>query len=419
MTQIMKNKDIIDIIKSLPLDFMVSTAAELRTDYKAKKLGSIRLFTLLLLAFLRNSTMSQRFTCAQSSCELLDDFLDISIPVTPLSHSSLSERLSTIDPEFFARVYEKVFKIAEEELGTEELLSSNIIRVDTTLVSETSSKLKNGIDTGVNHRFGGKKRHIKYGMGYDGFSAVFEKIFTRQEESGEEIALAQTVKDTIKQEGAPGKIIVFDRGTTGYDNLCEIRELCEQRKCHFVSRLKLSRLYTVEKQLLDQDEIREDDEFEIIEDCMALLNKPPKSKYENIPFRIIRVIFKKKRPKTMPSAKRRRYEPEMVLISDQAERSAMEIVHQYRQRWSIEVFYKFLKQNLSFSHILSTSTNGIQIMLYMTLTVAVLVRLFAKRNGIGNTLAMTRMMVQIENWAYLHPVEAPIQSCADEQGHTQ
>lgn len=58
-------------------------------------------------------------------------------------------------------------------------------------------------------------------------------------------------------------------------------------------------------------------------------------------------------------------------------------------------------------------------MLYMTLTVAVLVRLFAKRNGIGNTLAMTRMMVQIENWAYLHPVEAPIQSCADEQGHTQ
>ena len=42
-------------------------------------------------------------------------------------------------------------------------------------------------------------------------------------------------------------------------------------------------------------------------------------------------------------------------------------------------------------------------MLYMTLTVAVLVRLFAKRNGIGNTLAMMRMIVQIENWVYLHP----------------
>lgn len=415
----MKNKDIIGILKSLPLDFMLSTAAELGTDYKAKKLGSIRLFTLLLLAFLRNSTMSQRFTCEQSSCEILDNFLDISIPVTPLSHSSLADRLATMNPDFFARVYEKIFKMAEKELGTDELSSSDIIRVDTTLVAETSARLKEGIDTGVNHRFGGKKRHIKYGMAYDGFSAVFEKIFIRQKESSEEIALAQTVKDSIKQEGAPGKTLVFDRGTTGYDNLCEIRELCQKKKCHFVSRLKLSRLYTVEKQLLDQDETKEDDEFEIIEDCMALLNKSQKSEYDNKPFRIIRVRFKKTRPRTMPSAKRRRYEPEMLLISDQTEIQAMEIVRQYRHRWSIEVFYKFLKQNLSFSHILSTSINGIQIMLYMTLTVAVLVRLFAKRNGIGNTLAMTRIIVQIENWVYLHPVEQPVQSCSDDHGHTQ
>ena len=84
-------------------------------------------------------------------------------------------------------------------------------------------------------------------MAYDGFSAVFEKVFTRQKESGEEIALAQTVKDAIRQEGAPGRTIVFDRGTTGYDNLCEIRGLCEEKKCHFVSRLKLNRVYTVEK----------------------------------------------------------------------------------------------------------------------------------------------------------------------------
>lgn len=401
----MKNKDIISIIKSLPLGFMESTASELHTDYKAKKLGSIRLFTLLLLAFLRNSTMSQRLTCEQSSCEILDDFLDLSIPVTTLSHSSLADRLATMNPDFFARVYEKVFKMAEKELGTDELSSSYIIRVDTTLVAETSAKLKGGIDTGVNHRFGGKKRHIKYGMAYDGFSAVFEKIFNRQKESGEEIALAQTVKDTIKQEGAPGRILVFDRGTTGYDNLCEIRKLCEEKKCHFVSRLKLNRVYAVEKQLLDQDAVREDEEFEIIEDCMALLNRPPKSEYDNKPFRIVRVRFRKTRPRTMPSAKKRRYEPEMVLISDQTEISAMEIAHQYKHRWSIEVFYRFLKQNLSFSHILSTSINGIQIMLYMTLTVAVLVRLFAKRNGIGNTLAMTRMIVQIENWVYLHPVK--------------
>lgn len=138
---------------------------------------------------------------------------------------------------------------------------------------------------------------------------------------------------------------------------------------------------------------------------MALLNRPSGSEHDNRPFRIVRVRLRKTRPRTMPSAKRRRHEPEMVLVSDQTETHAMKIVHQYRHRWSIEVFYRFLKQNLSFSHILSTSINGIQIMLYMTLTVAFLVRLFAKRNGIGNTLAMTRMIFQIENWAYLHPAK--------------
>lgn len=231
--------------------------------------------------------------------------------------------------------------------------------------------------------------------------------------------MAQTVKDTIKQEGAPGKIIVFDRGTTGYDNLCEIRKLCKKKGCHFVSRLKLSRIYTVEKQLLDQNKSKEDDEFEIIEDCMAVLNKPPKSQYENKPFRIIRVKFKKERPRTMPSAKRRRYEPEILLISDQTETPALEIVHQYKKRWSIEVFYKFLMQNLGFSHILSTSANGIQIMMYMTLIVAVLVRLFAIRNGIGNTLAMTRMIIQIENWVYLHPVKNSVTLCSSDHYNTQ
>lgn len=201
--------------------------------------------------------------------------------------------------------------------------------------------------------------------------------------------------------------------------MCEIRELCKEKGCHFVSRLKLSRLYTIEKQLIGRNKTKADDEFEIMEDCMAGLNKSRKSEYENKPFRIIRVRFKKKRPKTQPSAKRRRYETEMLLISDQTEASALEIVHQYKKRWGIEVFYKFLKQNLKFSHILSTSFNGIQIMLYMTLIVAVLVRLFAKRNGIGNTLAMTRIIVQIENWVYLHPVETAVTLCSSNYNYTQ
>ena len=106
----------------------------------------------------------------------------------------------------------------------------------------------------------------------------------------------------------------------------------------------------------------------------------------------------------------------MLLITDDFESDVLDSVHEYKKRWSIEVFYKFLKQNLSFSHLLSTSKNGIQVMLYMTLITAVLIKLYAISNGIGPTLAQSRMVIQLENWIYTHPLP---QICQNGHGATK
>lgn len=408
--------DIIKLMRQLPLDFMAQTADELKVDYKAKKLSALRLFALLLIGFLRHSNISQRKICEQSSSIWLDEFLQIDIGATPLSHSSIAERLSCINPEYFAQVYDKILMRAERSIDPAELEDSNIIRIDTTLVSETSAKLSEGINTGVNNRFGGQKKHVKYGMAYDGFSAVLEKVFTEQKASGEEIALGETVIATAENEPVSEKVFVFDRGTTGYDTLCHLKNICAQKNCHFVSRLKLSRIYHIEQSNITVKTHLKDDEFEVIEDNMAFLNRPSKSSYGKERFRIIRVKFIKPRPRTLPSAKRRRYEPEMLLITDDFESDVLDIVHEYKKRWSIEVFYKFLKQNLSFSHLLSTSKNGIQVMLYMTLITAVLIKLYAISNGIGPTLAQSRMVIQLENWIYTHPLP---QICQNGHGATK
>ncbi len=399
-----KPVDIIKLMRQLPLDFMAQTADELKVDYKAKKLSALRLFSLLLIGFLRNNDMSQRKICEQSSSIWLDEFLQIDIGATPLSHSSIAERLSSINPKYFAQIYDEILMRAQRIIDPTDLEDSNIIRIDTTLVAETSAKLSEGINTGVNNRFGGQKKHIKYGMAYDGFSAVLEKVFTKQTASSEEIALRDTVIATAENESEPGRVFVFDRGTTGYNTLCYIKDICIQKNCHFVSRLKLGRIYHIEQSNITVGTILKDDEFEVIEDNMAFLNRPPKSSYGKERFRIIRVKFIKPRPKTLPSAKRRRYESEMLLITDDFESDVLDIVHMYKKRWSIEVFYKFLKQNLSFSHLLSTSKNGIEVMLYMTLIAAVLLKLYAISNGIGPTLAQSRMVIQLENWIYTHPL---------------
>ena len=397
--------DIIKLLELLPLDFMSQTSEELKVDYKVKKLQALRLFSLLLITFIRQSEISQRKVCEQACSLWLDEFFNVDMGICTVTHSSLSERLATINPEYFAKVYQKIFSIAETQIGLDRMEDSNIIRIDTTLVAETSAKLREGIITGVNNRFGGQKRQLKYGMAYDGFSAVLAKVFDHQQASGEEVALGETVLETASRVARDGETLVFDRGVAGYDTLCDLKDLCLTKHCHFVSRLKLNRVYhPCEDKMISGMDI-EDNEFKIIGDCIATLNLPPKSKHGVEKFRIIKVRFVKPRPKTLPSAKRRRYEPEMTLITDDFESTPLTLVHKYKKRWGIEVFYKFLKQNLSFSHILTTNRNGIEVILYMTLITAVLIKLYAISNGIGPTIAQARMVVQLENWIYTHPME--------------
>ena len=52
----------------------------------------------------------------------------------------------------------------------------------------------------------------------------------------------------------------------------------------------------------------------------------------------------------------------------------------YRKRWDIEVFFRFIKQELNFSHFMSTNENGIKIILYMTLILSMLILIYKRIN---------------------------------------
>ena len=54
----------------------------------------------------------------------------------------------------------------------------------------------------------------------------------------------------------------------------------------------------------------------------------------------------------------------------------------YAQRWSIEVFFKFVKQNLNYSHLTSRCENGIRVMLYMSLIASLLLLWYQRQTGI-------------------------------------
>lgn len=85
------------------------------------------------------------------------------------------------------------------------------------------------------------------------------------------------------------------------------------------------------------------------------INKNGKKYYSeelvDIPFRLVVVKSKGEDQK------------EYWLLTNDFERSAAEISQAYRRRWDIEVFFRFLKQELNVSHLVSLNRNGIQVML--------------------------------------------------------
>ena len=105
------------------------------------------------------------------------------------------------------------------------------------------------------------------------------------------------------------------------------------------------------------------------------------------PFRLIVAITKTEQPK------------EFWFITNDFDLSAKEVAQAYRRRWGIEVFFRFIKQELNVSHLVSLNKNGIEVMLYMTLIVAMLILIYKKANKIGYKTAKRRFKMELRNLA--------------------
>jgi IS4 transposase len=80
--------------------------------------------------------------------------------------------------------------------------------------------------------------------------------------------------------------------------------------------------------------------------------------------------------------------------------TAIDITDIYRLRWEIERFFRFIKQNLNFSHLISRDYNAIKNMAYVMLIAAMFIALYAKLNQ--------RNGFKINKLKFLYELEAEI-----------
>jgi hypothetical protein len=81
------------------------------------------------------------------------------------------------------------------------------------------------------------------------------------------------------------------------------------------------------------------------------------------------------------------------ILSNDLDASAEEIAALYKRRWAIELFFRWVKQNLKIRHFLGTSENAVRIQIAVALIAYLLLRLAqATQKGVKSPLAFARLV---------------------------
>lgn len=81
------------------------------------------------------------------------------------------------------------------------------------------------------------------------------------------------------------------------------------------------------------------------------------------------------------------------ILTNDLDAPAQEIADLYKQRWQIELFFKWAKQNLRIRHFLGTSENAIRIQIFVALIAYILIRMAqATQTEVSRVLTFTRLV---------------------------
>lgn len=280
--------------------------------------------------------------------------------------SSISERLSSIKPAYFEKLYEICIKKYGDLLTP---AKPSLIRFDSTIVALSGKLLK----VGYNLKGGDAEhlRQLKFTVGFSNLPVAVH-FFTEQIYTSENAALKEAVLSFNPTQ--TDVVRVFDRGITSrktYDQLTE-------KGISFISRLNLKskRKVHTDNELLQPIQT---ETLSINSDCQVYLFKDKSVKADS-PVRCIEAIKKTDGQ-------------EILFVTNTNDLSADEITRLYKHRWEIEVFFKFLKQELNFSHLVNRSENGIKVMLYSTMIAAILLLAYKELNGLKGYKFMKQKFV--------------------------
>lgn len=350
-----------EVIGLVPDDLLDRLAIETGVDYSVQKLHGKILFKLFLFAVLQQGDISLRVLETIFASQRFQTLFHLKD--TAIKHSSIGMRLQNIKSTYFEQILKSL--LANPELkqicfGDRKIQTH---KIDSTFVSIAEKLLTFGLRNGR----GANRTHLKYTVALSGGIPVNITLQTNKSCISEDIALPPLVKAMPKSTEDTVNIAIFDQGIRKKQTYIELT----QNNIFFVSRAE-SHTFKVVEPL--PAETQTNTRFRIVSDDIVQFSK---RKTGN---RIVTLpqSFRLVTGKNVKTGKQFHFITNIRFLS------ANEIADLYKSRWEIETFFKFIKQELGFTHLVSRTPNGVLAMMYLTMTTAILLTLYKKVNKLSS-----------------------------------
>lgn len=367
-----------EILGMIPKELLEEVAQHTEVDWNVSRLRGEVMLNLLLYSMLRSD---------RCSTHLMEHFY-----ATPFfeafgskdaghrtRHSSLADRLTAMPKEYFEQIFAWAYEHFSEHLAGRQW-AKQIHRFDSTMISISSALVDWGMRVGRPPKDGPQKMQLKVSVGLKGLLPKQVHTFFDQAYLSEETALYQAI---LAAQPQSDEWVVFDRGLKGRKKLQKL----DLKDIKFVTRgdknLRYKRLRT-NAELQD----KHTEELQFIQDSIVHLYTDGNNVLEH-EFRLIEVQVKQSGE-------------HLFFITNIFDLEAEQIADIYQRRWDIEVFFRFLKQELNLKHLLNRSRNGVQVQIYVTMLLAILLSVFKHVNNIAS---FKLAKVMFEDQLLLHLVK--------------
>jgi len=101
----------------------------------------------------------------------------------------------------------------------------------------------------------------------------------------------------------------------------------------------------------------------------------------------------------------------LILATDCLDLAAELVALAYKYRWSVELFFRWLKCILGCRHLLATNQNGVEIQVYLGIIASLLISLWTGKKPTQRTLEM--LQFYFSGWATWEELQAHIEKLKD------